>query len=318
MFNGEVTTVNEEQASDIQEAFRRHEFVSLPTGVDGTHRAYRIYGIQGVVYCDFLLYRISNGRGGALRNEATLLLQNLSQFHAQLQSRPLPLTPPIYCHAITFLGKKAYVLANESGQLVSARLLPLLIIDSESLMNLQIDLASTSPTHLVKKSNLSQYLANNFNKTNQRVFQVNNPFHQLRKSYHMFGLALLLLPLFLGLSGIFWGLNQSPLAILFVLVGILGPVFLTRKASKAFHQFRLQHNISIPLRLPEPGHIEPVIESQSQNEAEFKSLDEVLFPQTPWTPYTTAVFYQNSIGLTEKQILDMLSGTDNTDNGERE
>lgn len=320
MFNSDVIGVNEVQTDDIQETLQHHEFVSLPIGEDGTQRVYRIYDFQGVVYCDFLLYRISNERGAVLRNEATLLLQNLSQLDAQIQSHPLPLTPPLYCHAITFLGKKAYVLATASGRLVSTRLLPLLIIDSESLINLNLDLTSISPTHVVSKSDLNQYLADNLGKTNQRKFQVDNPFHQLRKSYYTLGLALILLPLLLGLSGIFWGLSQSPLVILTGLVGILGPVFLTRKASKAFNQFRLQHNISIPPSMPiillEPDPFEPDLEFHSQVEAQIESLDEVLFSKIPWTPNTTAVFLQDSISLSEKQPIDTLTSTDTTDSGE--
>jgi len=292
----------------------------LPIEEDGTQRVYRIYDFQGVTYCDFLLYRISNEQGVALRHEATLLLQNLSQLHAQIQSHPLPLTPPLYCHAITFLGKKAYVLATESGQLVSTRLLPLLIINSESFMNLPFDLTSIFPTHVVLKSNLHQYLVTFLNKMNRRHFQVDNPFHQLRKSYHTLGLALILLPLLLGLSGVFWGLNQSPLAILTVLIGILAPIFITRKAFNAFHQFRFQNKISIPPSMPlvlvEPDPVELSIEFQSQNEAQLESHDEVLFPQIHWAPNTTAVFCQDSIGPTEKLPIDTVTSTDIADDGE--
>ena len=317
-----MTAVNEAQTGDVQETLQHHEFVSLPIGEDGTQRAYRIYDFRGVAYCDFLLYRISNEQGGALQNEATLLLENLSQLHAQIQSHPLPLAPPLYCHAITFLGKKAYVLANESGQLVSTRLLPLLIINSESLMNLHLDLTSISPTHVVSKSDLNQYLANIYNKTNQRNYLVDNPFRQLRKSYHTLGLALILLPFLLGLSGIFWGLSQSPLALLIILVGVLGPVFLTRKAYEAFHQFDLQHKISTPRSMPlvllEQDPVEPGIEFQSQIEAQLESHDEVLFPQIAWAPNTTAVIYKDLIGLTEKQPIDTITSTDTADNGESE
>lgn len=294
-----MTTVNEEQTNDIQEAFQHHAFVSLPTGVDGTHRVYRIYDNPGVVCCDFLLYRTSNGRGKALRNEATLLHQNISQLHAQLQSHPPPLSPPIYCHAITFLGKKAYVLANEYGQLVSIRLMPLLIIDSEPRMNTQHDLTSIPPTHVVPISSFNQYLANNYSKRNQYSSQFNKPFNQLRKSYRFLGLALILLPLLLGLSGVFWGLGFSLLAILMLLVGILGPVFLSRKALKAFHQFQHQHTISISHpRLITNTYSDPIdspIETQSQNEIPPEPLPEVLTPQTPWTPTTTATFLQDSM-----------------------
>ncbi|MFX1301520.1 MAG: hypothetical protein ACFFDE_11375, partial [Promethearchaeota archaeon] len=101
--------MNDVQTGDIQETLQHHEFVSLPIGKNGTQRVYRIYDFRGVAYCDFILYRISNEPGAALQNEATLLLQNLSQLHAQIQSRPLPLSPPLYCHVVTFLGKKAYV-----------------------------------------------------------------------------------------------------------------------------------------------------------------------------------------------------------------
>jgi hypothetical protein len=307
MFDGEVTTVNEEQTNDIQETFQQHEFVSLPTGVDGTHRAYRIYTYQGVVCCDFLLYRTSNRRGGALRNEATLLLQNLSQLHAQLQSHPPPLSPPIYCHAITYLGKRAYVLANENGQLVSTRLLPLLIVDLEPLMITQHDLSSISPTYVVPTASLSHYLTDNYNKTHQRSSQFDKPFHQLRKSYRSLGLALILLPLLLGLSGVFWGLNLNPLAILMLLVGISGPVLLSRKASKAFQEFQHKHTISIPhpkiFTNADPDPIELPIEDQSQNEVQPEKLPELQAPQTPWTPTTTATFLQDSMYSALKSAL---------------
>jgi len=317
-----VTVVNEEQTSDIQEIFQNHEFVSLPIGVDGTHRIYRIYVNQGVVCCDFLLYRTSKGRGGALRNEATLLLQNFSQLHAQLQSHPPPLSPPIYCHAITFLGKKAYVLANENGQLVSTRLLPLLIIDSESLIGSVLDLAQISPLHIIPTTGLDQYLTDTYNKTNPRTFQIDNPFHQLRKSYRTLGLALILLPLLLGLSGIFWGFSLGPLAILLVLVGISWLVLLTRKASKAFHKFRNLHTISIPFSRPlihsQTHYDEPTNPIYSPNEDQPDPFDEVVFPQTPWTPNTTATFFQNSIGPTNKHGFDILANPDTTNNGESE
>ena len=302
-----MTTVNEEQTGNIQETVQHHAFVSLPTGVDGTHRAYRIYDNPGVVCCDFLLYRTSNGRGGALRNEATLLLQNLSQLHAQLQSHPPPLSPPIYCHAITFLGKKAYVLANEYGQFMSIRLMPLLIIDSESRMSTQQALPLIHPAHVVPISSLNQYLANNYSKRNQRVSQIDNPFCQLRKSYRFLGLALILLPLLLGLSGVFWGLGLSPLAILMVLVGILGPVFLSRKALKAFHHFQHQHTISVSqpklITNTYSDDTDSLIEGQPQAEIHLEPLPEVLTPQTPWTPTTTATFLQDSMYSAMKSAL---------------
>ena len=294
-----MTTVNEEQISDIQDTFQHHAFVSLPTGVDGTHRAYRIYENPGVVCCDFLLYRTSNERGGALRNEATLLHQNLSQLHAQLQSHPPPLSPPIYCHAITFLGKKAYVITDENGQFVSIRLMPLLIIDAEPHMNTQHDLTSIPPAHIVPISSLNQYLSNNYRKRNQNSPQFNNPFSQLRKSYRFFGLALILLPLLLGLSGVFLGLGLSPFAVLMMLVGISGPVFLSRKALKAFHQFQHQHTISISrpklITNTYPDHIDSPIEVQPRNETPPEPLPELLTPPTPWTPTTTATFLQDSM-----------------------
>jgi hypothetical protein len=197
-----------------------------------------------------------------------------------------------------------------------------LVVDSESLMSSQIDLASISPTHVVPTANLNQYLADNFDKANQSSFQVGNPFHQLQKSFRSLGLALILLPLLLGLSGVFWGLNLSPLAILLVLAGVLGPVLLTHRASKAFYQFRHENSISIPLpRLitnTEPDPIELTFEIQSQNEVQPEPLPEVLAPQTPWAPTTTATYYLTDIGLVYKNGLGNLANTDTTDNGETE
>jgi hypothetical protein len=157
---------------------------------------------------------------------------------------------------------------------------------------------------------------------NQRTFQADNPFHQLRKSYRTFGLALILLPLLLGLSGVIWGLGQNPLAILTVLIGIFGPVLLTRKAYTAFHRFRLQHSISIPVPLslihPLPNLVEPASEIQSQNEAEIELLDEMPIPQIPLTPNTTVAILQNTIGVTDKHNLIILGNLDTEDKGESE
>lgn len=237
--------VNPERPTGIQRQLTRQEFKVLPTRINGAQLALHFTDNYGVVCCDILIYREVTKEGRALDEEATYLFQSLGQLQTLLCSHAHHIDPSIQSHAISFLGKKAYLLTNNAKRLINCRLHPLLILIPSQIPPSPKDLASVYPLHVLQAAELESYLTKVLSTKGTDLASSRTKFQSLRKAYRFLGSALILLPLLLGLSGILLGSGLSLLAALFALAGALGPLFLLRGARSAFQQFQFIQSITI-------------------------------------------------------------------------
>ncbi len=245
MFMGEVDKVNPTSTCEIEDIIQQHGFMPLPTKEDCTHLAFREYNVQGIVCFDFLVYRKANEKGKTLRDEVSLLNQILSHLLTQLHTHPSSLNQKIHSHAISFLGKKVPILANKSGRPLKSRFLSFLVVGSDIHDNPIIELNSRNSTLVIQRNNLNQFLAENYPKITVRPYDPKNNFRQLRNSYQYLGMAFILLPFLVGLSGFLWGVGILLGALPLFLCGLFGFALLIRKAQYKFNKFQHPHTISI-------------------------------------------------------------------------
>lgn len=247
-----MNIVNQVSTSDLQQLLHQLEFVPLLTGADGTKLALRNYDTHGVNCRDFLVFREINGKSEALRDEATLLFQNITHLQTLLLHTPHHLSSDLQCHAITFLGKKAYLLIHESGKLVTCRFFPLLIQFASNNRLSGNELGSVYPSHIVQATGVESYLKKNYPKSIHNSSTSETVVQPIRQSYRHLGLALMLFPIFLGLAGVFWALDLPLITLLLLFTGIVGPLLLLKKAKDSFKQFHLQTTITVPVPDPLP------------------------------------------------------------------
>ncbi len=296
---GEVKRVNQPRSTDIQQILQEQDFVPLPTGVDGTQLTVRKYDIQDVVCCDFLVYRELQGKGETLSNEVPLLIQAISQLQTQLQSPTLHLNPKTQSQTITFLGKKAYILTDESGHLLECRIYPLFISHSSTNPEVFQDSTSVFAPPIIQVNQLATYLTQNIIQSDTKLHPLEGTFRPLQRAYQYLSLALICFPFLLGLSGILWGLGLVLLGIPIMLCGLFAPILLLRKALNAFHRFRLQHSIKVTLlKSPSTVSAPPEVIGIQGQPAELSQLnvnDELVTTNTAWTATTTAAYLQDTI-----------------------
>lgn len=246
---------SEDSISDIQGILHQHNFVSLPTRADGTQLAVRNYDEQGVVCCHLLVFREINETSKALREEATQLIQALSELQTALPDNPHYLNSTFQSHAIRLCGKKAQVLTDQIGQPLYCQIIPLLLYPPGVYLPSIRERATAYPAQVLPQNQMNAYL-------NQHLFprlcQTKTPHKRiqyLRKSFRMLGLSFLFLPLLIGLTGIFLALTLLLPALFTILLCILGPVLLLRKALSSFNKFQLHTAIPILTTKPVSAHL---------------------------------------------------------------
>lgn len=236
-------TTNSPTQSQILAILNRHEFSLLSEKDDGTRIAIRNYKFRGVICCDILVY--NKIFGNSLQKATESLSQILANLQNQLQNNPHLLHSQFQSHSITFLRKKASVITNETRHPLSCRIIPVLLYQTEqSLPSIQ-DRVKAYPISLIHVEKFEQFIIQNFPKQKYTIRKSNNRFDSLRRSYRNLGISVLLLPLVLGLSGIFLSFELIPIAILTSLFGVLGVILILRQATNAFNQFKAQNSISI-------------------------------------------------------------------------
>ena len=230
------------------------------------------------VCCDFLVFQIVTKEGRALFEEATNLFHSLEKLSSALCDPSHHNNSDFQSHPISFLGKKAYLISNEIGQLMNCRLHLLLLIPSTHLAPSPKILAVIQPIQVLHISALESYL------TQIRSVQFsdedpNRSFKYLRSAYDTVSLAQILFAILLGLSGIMWGMNQLLVALLLVIGGVFTLALLFRRARANFHRFQLCHSFTVQsptalrtvhsnLPTPSPSSVEsssPPLHSLFQN-----------------------------------------------------
>lgn len=255
----EVYKVNQRSTGELRQILHQCDFVSLPTRGDGTKVAVRNHDHQGVVCCNLLVYREFNGAGEALQKEVTALVETLSHLQTTLPNNPQSLHSTFQSHAISLFGKKAHVLATPTGHMIHCQITALIINHSNDFIPSVSDRASASPAHIIHHSQLGDFLTQHLPMHLSQHSNFSSNIHHLRTSYQMLGLAFLLIPIIIGLTGIGISLGVLPLALLTSLSGVLGCVFLLRKAHGAFTQFQLYNSIPIQsVQPPTPRTAQPI------------------------------------------------------------
>jgi hypothetical protein len=246
---------SEDSISDIQGILHQHNFVSLPTRADGTQLAVRNYDEQGVVRCDLLVFREINETSKALCKEATQLIQALSELQTELPDNPHYLNSTFQSHAIQLCGKKAQVLTDQIGQPLYCQIIPLLLYPPGVCLPSIREHATAYPAQVLPQNQMNAYLNQNLS---PRLCQIKTPqkrIQYLRKSFQMFGLSFLFLPLLIGLTGIFLALTLLLPALFTILLCILEPVLLLRKTLSSFNKFQLHTAIPILTTKPVSAHL---------------------------------------------------------------
>ncbi|MFW9831560.1 MAG: hypothetical protein ACFFD8_07270 [Candidatus Thorarchaeota archaeon] len=244
----------------LQLQLQRLEFVTLPKGIDGTTFAYRHYSAHGAFCCDFLVIRELNEKSGALRNEAALLIHYLNEIQTQINTTPHHIFPCLQSHVISFLGKKAYLITHESGQLAKVRIFPLLINWLNQTQPTDFKHTSVHPSHLVDYTELEQYVTEYFPKLDLIQNSPEATIRPLKRSYRYLGLAIFLLPFLIGLSGICWALGLSLITASLLLTSFVVPIVLLKKAQTTFNQFHVLTSIAVIVPQPLPLQF-PIIAS---------------------------------------------------------
>jgi hypothetical protein len=247
--------LSEDSISDIQGILHQHSFVSLPTRADGTQLAIRNYDEQGVVRCDLLVFREINETSKVLHKEATQLIQALSELQTELPDNPHYLNSTFQSHAIRICAKKAQVLTDQIGHPLYCQILPLLLYSPGVCLPSIRERAAAYPAQVLHQNQMIAYLNQNLS---PRLWQIKTPHKRiqyLRKSFRMFGLSFLFLPLLIGLTGIFLALTLLLPALFTLLLCILEPVLLLRKTLNSFNKFQLHTAIPILTTKPVSAHL---------------------------------------------------------------
>ncbi len=272
--------VHPHPTGNLQAILRRHEFVSLPTRDEGTHLAIRTYGVQGVVCCDILVYRKINRMGKALLNEVINLNHALSDLQTQFPTNPHLLNSAFQSHLISFLGKRAHVLTDESGAPIYCQIVPVLIYHTETYVPSIRERARAYPAQLIHLSHFEEFLTQKISKRSYQLDNSNNAVQYLRKSYRNLGITLILLPLLFGLSGVLIGLELLSIGLITILVSILGLAVLLQKATKYFKQFKILN--TIPVLTTEQTQILASHTKQTEIPSELTSILELLQSLPTW------------------------------------
>ena len=304
MTQSQVNGVSQSSNINLQTVLRQHNFVSLPSRSDGVQLAVRNYDDQGVVCCDILVYREINGKGKALHDEVTLLVQTLSNLQSQLLNDVTHLFSTIQRYSISFLGKKAHVLTTESSQPVYCQMIPILVHQSEEYLPSIRERTRAYPAQVIHYSHFDKFLTNNLPSRVPLTSPVNTSTQALRSSYRSLGLALILVPLCIGLSGIFLALEMVPFALMAILTSVLGPALLLRKGARAFTQFQLQNVIPIQSAEPPSPRIPNIEEPTDSSTPPSQTEDSPPSPSSTWTLNHVAVYLQDAI---EKSMHDALA-----------
>lgn len=282
----EVNRVSQRPTDELQQILRKYDFVSLPTRGNSIQLAVRNNDKQGVVYCDVLIYQEINGAGKALREEATTLVDTISYLQTTLPCNPQSLHSTFQSHAISFFGKKAHVLTTKTGQALCCQMTALLISRSDDFIPSIKDRVTASPAHIIHYSQLEDFLNQNLPKGASHQNKPSASIDHLQASYRLLGLTFLLIPFIIGLTGVCISIGSLLLALLASLLGVLGSVFLIRKALGAFNQFQL--NNSIPVQTVQPLVVRDSQPLQAESDLELPSLQDILQPVSPpatlWLP----------------------------------
>jgi hypothetical protein len=240
-----VKNVNPTQSTDILGQLERQEFKVLPIRIDGAKVALHISQTESVVCYDILVFREVTQEGRALNEEATCLFHSLGKLQSLLCDHPRHISPTIQNHTISFLGKKAHLLSNETGHLITCRLHPLLLTAPSQLPPSPKILASIHPIQVLHSSALESYLSKILSTQCSTESDPTNSFQYLRKAYDKLGIARIAFIFLLGLSGVIWGISLSLLAPFLALGGVLTSVILLRRARSVFRQFQRCHSFIV-------------------------------------------------------------------------
>ncbi|MFW9934191.1 MAG: hypothetical protein ACFFDU_01495 [Candidatus Thorarchaeota archaeon] len=255
MTQNAVDVSSEDSISDIQRILHQHNFVALPARADGTQLAVRNYDTQGLVRCDLLVFREINETSKALRKEATRLIQALSELQTELPDNPRHLNSTFQSHAIRLCGKKAQVLTDQVGQPLYCQIIPLLLYPPGVYLPSIHERATAYPAQVLPQNQMNEYLNQNLSPQLCQTKTPHKRIQYLRKSFRMLGLSFLFLPLLIGLTGIFLAFTLLLPALFTILLCILEPVLLLRKALSFFNKFKLHTAIPILTTKPISAHL---------------------------------------------------------------
>jgi hypothetical protein len=265
-----MTQIEVNQANQLSETLvntlSQHEFVALPTRVDDTHIAVRTNQNRGVICCDILVFRQVNKMGKALRREVALLVQMLENLQSQLPDNPHYLHSTFHSHAISFLGKKAHVLTNNAEQPLYCQMVPLLLYQTDEFLPSIRERATAYPVQVLQTNHLDEFLTQNLPRRTTPPNTQNVGVHQLKHSYRNLGLSLIIFPLFIGITGILASLGLLPIALVSLVLGILVPLYLLHRATKAFEAFRIQN--VIPVQAAQPNRTSTFLSHQEVVQSE--------------------------------------------------
>ena len=241
----EVKTMNQTQSTGISEQLARQGFEVLPIRIEDARVAYHTSHDERGVCCDLLVFQVVTKEGRALFEEATALFRSLEKLPPLLCESSHRINPNFRSHTISFLGKKAFLLSNETEQLLKCRLHPLLLIQPTHLAPSPGILAAIQPIQVLQISALDSYLTQISSSQLSEEESPNHSFKYLRRAYDDMSIAGILFALLIGLSGIMWGMNQFLVTLLLAFGGIFTPALILRRAKSNFRQFQLHHSFTI-------------------------------------------------------------------------
>lgn len=284
----------------VEDAFQRHGFVTLSTGLDGIRLAVLNYDSNGTACCDVLAYRKINGEGMTLKDEVTLLSQALPQIRQQLHHHPHLLSPAFHHKAISFLGKKVHILCDGAGRPLRCRLQPLILLPERN--NPQSTEYNSNPQSLpsVPINQLDQYLAQHFTENNIGLPPVGTWLSPLRRSYKLLGgIPLIIFPL-MGLAGLLFSFEWTSLGIMVAIFAGLIPIILLLAAIGSFRDFQRQNAFTIRIDSQDKSLGTMGLASRAQIPVTTQPLQELPNayegePSKTWTTTTIAAFLQDSI-----------------------
>jgi hypothetical protein len=284
----------------VEDTYQRHGFVTLSTGLDGVRLAVLNYDSYGIACCDVIAYRIIDGEGMTLKDEAALLSQALLQIRQQLCLHPNLLSIALNRKTISFLGKKVHILCDSAGHPLQCRLQPLILLSEQASQ--QSTNGNSNPLTIpnVPITQLNQYLEQNFTENNTSLLPTRICLNPLRRSYKLLGIIPLVLFPILGISGLLFSFGWSAVGgIIGLFAGII-PLLLLLAAIGSFRDFQ-QHNVFTVRIVSEDESIssmglasraETPENAQYQKEAPEAYEGE---PSKTWTTTTIAAFLQDSI-----------------------